>query len=74
MNIFSYAHEHMFLFMSRIRKVSKIFNEIYTNSSIQVFLAEKDYLYDGPEHLVMKQSISMCKKYMKFYKTFIYYK
>ena len=47
MNIFSYAHEHLFFFMTKIRRVSKIFNEIYMNTSIQEFLAEKDYLYEG---------------------------
>ena len=45
MNIFSYADDHLFYFMTNMRRVSKIFNEIYTNSSIQGYLAEKDYLY-----------------------------
>lgn len=74
MNIFSYVHEHMFLTMTRFRKVSKIFNHIYINSAIQCFLAQTDFLYEGAESGALKCSKEMCKKYMQFHKTFLYYK
>ena len=56
MNIFSYAEDHLFLFMTKMRKVSKIFNEIYKNTSIQSYLAEKDYLYEGDEEKALHES------------------
>lgn len=36
-------------------------------------MAEKDYLYSGAANPI-KSSVSFCKKYVKFHKTFLYYK
>lgn len=44
-NIMSYTHHNLFLAMLKMRRISTIFNQIFINESIQVYLAEKDYLF-----------------------------
>lgn len=39
-----------------------------------MYMADKDYLYSGHASQALKSSINMCKKYIAFHKTFLYYK
>ena len=57
--------------MTKMRRVSQIFNYIYKNDQVVTLFSVKDF---GTPDISLDSQVKFCKKYVSFCDTFLYYK
>jgi hypothetical protein len=70
-SIYSYIEDNVFLTMTKMRRVSKIFDYIYKNDQVLTFFSQKDF---GVPYIPLSVQVRWCKKFVACCDTFLYYK